>query len=77
MLRQSHSLIGQADNRLTFTGAAERVRRLATARLETPWQDRKTLLGPRKRAAASRRLAHGFRPAPKHMMKDEDNVRQA
>jgi len=74
LLINSHSLIGQADHRLTFTGAAERVRRLATARLETPWQDRKTLLRPRRRAAVSCRLAHGFRLAPKQMMKDEDNV---
>jgi hypothetical protein len=57
-------------------GADEKVRPLATARFDKPWQDRQTLLpsASRLRATASRRLAHGFRGVPK-IMKDEDNVR--
>ena len=73
-----HSLICPAAKTapLDVKGADEKVRPLATARFETPWQDRQTLLpsAPRLRATASRRLAHGFRGAPK-IMKDEDNVR--
>jgi hypothetical protein len=58
------------------TGPDEKVRPLATARFETPWQDRKTLQlsAPRGRVPASRRLAHGFRGSPK-IMKDKAHVR--
>jgi hypothetical protein len=61
---------------LDVTGPDEKVRPLATARFETPWQDRKTLRlsASRECMAASRRLAHGFRGSPK-IMKDKAHVR--
>jgi hypothetical protein len=57
-------------------GSDEKVRPLATARFDKPWQDRKTLSlsAARMRALAPRHLAHGFRSAPK-TMKDRSNVR--
>jgi hypothetical protein len=57
-------------------GSDEKVRPVATARFDKPWQDRKTLSlsAPRTQATASRRLAHGFRSVPK-TMKDRSNVR--